>query len=175
MDVCAREPICARFVPERGEAVRYFKTCKPMKDVTKIKNITEAITDSYGKNQKSGYLRDVSMGNRAASDEKSSGQENENVPDIRFSLAQYSEVDRHDIVAIIRPHVGTAVDKNPEDYAKYLAGKGVNIPVKDAWEFALEASRRNMADARKRAAKRRGDSETPEKPSPAIARHTANP
>ena len=43
-----------------------------LKDITKIKNITEAITDSYGKNQKFGYLRDVSMPSLNDSKEKSS-------------------------------------------------------------------------------------------------------
>ena len=66
---------------------------KLFKDVTKIENITEVITNSYGKNPKFGYLRDVSMPNINQSGEKSSGA----AEDIRKTDVSKSDVsDRSD-------------------------------------------------------------------------------
>ena len=76
---------------------------------------------------------------------------------IRFSVAQYSEADRDDIIAMLKPYAGIMLDRDGADYAAYLAAKGVNIPAEDARIFALEATRENMKTARERAAKRRND------------------
>lgn len=76
---------------------------------------------------------------------------------IRFSVAQYSEADRDDIIAMLKPYAGIMLDRDGADYAAYLAAKGVNIPAEDARIFAFEATRENMKTARERAAKRRND------------------
>lgn len=78
-------------------------------------------------------------------------------PDIRYSLSEYSEADRNDIIAMLKPYAGIVLDRDGADYAKYLAAKGVDIPAEDARIFALEATRENMKTARERAAKRRND------------------
>lgn len=88
------------------------------------------------------------------SGEKSSDSGDES---IRFSVAQYSEADRDDIIAMLKPYAGIMLDRDGADYAAYLAAKGVNIPAEDARIFALEATRENMKTARERAAKRRND------------------
>ena len=76
-------------------------------------------------------------------------------PDIRFSLGEFSEADQRDIVAILQPYVGMNTEREPMDYRKYLAEHGVEISDQDAWEFALEAVRQNIAFARKRNEERR--------------------
>ena len=76
-------------------------------------------------------------------------------PDIRFSLGEFSEADQRDIVAILQPYVGMNTEREPVDYQKYLAEHGVEISEQDAWEFALEAVRQNIAFARKRSEERR--------------------
>lgn len=76
-------------------------------------------------------------------------------PDIRFGLGEYSEADQRDIVAILQPYVGMNTEREPVDYRKYLAEHGVEISEQDAWEFALEAVRQNIAFARKRSEERR--------------------
>ena len=75
-------------------------------------------------------------------------------PDIRYSLAEYSEADQRDIVAILRPFVGKFAE-DEEAVVKYLAERGVEIGAKDARYFALEAARENMAAARRRAGEQR--------------------
>ena len=69
---------------------------KLFKDVTKIENITEVITNSYGENPKFGYLRDVSMPNINASGKKSSevGQVGQvgQVEDIRKTDVSKSDI-----------------------------------------------------------------------------------
>ena len=74
---------------------------------------------------------------------------------IRFGLGEYSEADQRDIVAILQPYVGMNTEREPVDYRKYLAEHGVEISDQDAWEFALEAVRQNIAFARKRNEERR--------------------
>ena len=76
-------------------------------------------------------------------------------PDIRFGLGEYSEADQRDIVAILQPYTGMNAEREPADYQKYLAEHGVEISEQDAWEFALEAVRQNIAFARKRSEERR--------------------
>ena len=76
---------------------------------------------------------------------------------LRFALSGYSEADRNDIIAMLKPYAGIVLDRDGADYAKYLAAKGVDIPAEDARMFALEATRENMKTARERAAKRRND------------------
>ena len=76
-------------------------------------------------------------------------------PDIRFGLGEYSEADQRDIVAILQPYTGMNAEREPADYQKYLAEHGVEISEQDAWEFALEAVRQNIAFARKRSDERR--------------------
>ena len=72
-----------------------------------------------------------------------------------FSLSEYSEADQRDIVAILQPYTGMNAEREPADYRKYLAEHGVEISEQDAWEFALEAVRQNIAFARKRSEERR--------------------
>ena len=74
---------------------------------------------------------------------------------LRFSLGEYSEADQRDIVAILQPYTGMNAEREPADYQKYLAEHGVEISEQDAWEFALEAVRQNIAFARKRSEERR--------------------
>ena len=74
---------------------------------------------------------------------------------IRFGLGEYSEADQRDIVAILQPYTGMNAEREPADYQKYLAEHGVEISEQDAWEFALEAVRQNIAFARKRSEERR--------------------
>lgn len=75
----------------------------------------------------------------------------------RYSLSDYSDADRRDIISVLKPLVGTYAEKSAADYAQYLAGKGVELPEADARYFALEAVRENMAAARQRSNKARGD------------------
>ena len=77
--------------------------------------------------------------------------------DLRFSMGVYSEADQRDIITILKPYTGHYAERTAEEYAAYLAERGVNIPPKDAWSFALEACRENMADARKRGIQRRNN------------------
>ncbi len=93
---------------------------------------------TYGKTPRKAAVQMATMDNR-----------------LRFSLGEYSEADQKDIVAILKPYTGQYVERNPEDYAKYLAEKGVNIPAKDAWLYALEACRENQKEARRRERERR--------------------
>ncbi|MBS1369738.1 MAG: hypothetical protein HPZ91_07245 [Lentisphaeria bacterium] len=83
--------------------------------------------------------------------------ENQENPDIRYSLSEYSEADRNDIIAMLKPYAGIVLDRDGADYAKYLAAKGVDISATDARMFALEATRENMKAAREKATKRRND------------------
>lgn len=76
---------------------------------------------------------------------------------LRFALSGYSEADRNDIIAMLKPYAGIVLDRDGADYAKYLAAKGVDIPAEDARMFALEATRENMKAARERGVKRRND------------------
>ena len=76
-------------------------------------------------------------------------------PDIRFSIAEYSQEEQRDIVDVLKPFTGSIVDKSPEEYAAYLKDKGVEIPADDAFRFAQEAARQKMKEARKAADQRR--------------------
>ena len=76
-------------------------------------------------------------------------------PDVRFSLAQYSEEDQRDIVAVLKPFVGTYIQKDKEDYQAYLKSKGIDVSLKDAWSFALEAAHQARSDSVKRSRQRR--------------------
>ena len=76
---------------------------------------------------------------------------------LRFSMGVYSEADQRDIITMLKPYTGHYAELTAEEYAAYLAEKGVNIPPKDAWIFALEACRENLADARKRGIQRRNN------------------
>lgn len=51
--------------------IQQVKNGKLLKDITKIENITQDITNSYGKNPKFGFLRDASIDSIPASSEKS--------------------------------------------------------------------------------------------------------
>lgn len=75
----------------------------------------------------------------------------------RFSLNQYSDADQKDIVAILKPYTGRTMERSPDDFAAYLAAKGVNIPAEDAWVFAVEACRENQEEARQRSSQRRNN------------------
>ena len=78
--------------------------------------------------------------------------------DIRYMLAEYSEGQIRDIVAILKPYVGTFADRSKSDYAKYLSDQGVKLSSEeDALDFAFEAARQNNREARQRARKRRDD------------------
>ena len=74
---------------------------------------------------------------------------------IRFSLAEYSDEDQRDIVAILRPFVGMTVERDAEDYQRYLERMGVDIPAKDALGFAVEARYSNTAEAIRRSKEKR--------------------
>ena len=74
-----------------------------------------------------------------------------------FSLGVYSEADQKDIVAMLKPYTGQYMERTPDDYATYLAAKGVNIPAKDAWIYAVEACRENQEEARQRSIQRRNN------------------
>ncbi len=50
---------------------------------------------------------------------------------LRFSLSDYSDEDYRDIVALLRPYVGQAVEKDAEDYQRYLKKMGVDVPADD--------------------------------------------
>lgn len=69
---------------------------------------------------------------------------------IRFALEEYPEEDRRDIVKILKPFTGHYAEREAKEYQAYLKSKGVDIPVQDAWEFAVEAARENMQDSRRR-------------------------
>ena len=93
--------------------------------------------------------------NPAADTNITSSGEKSSENDLSFSIGEYSEADQRDIVAILQPYTGMNAEREPVDYRKYLAEHGVEISEQDAWEFALEAVRQNIAFARKRSEERR--------------------
>lgn len=80
---------------------------------------------------------------------------NKRKDDVRYSIEEYSESDRRDIVAILQPFVGQVVDLKESEYRKYLLDHGVDIPEEDAKAFAVEAMRANQKLARQRGIRKR--------------------
>ena len=91
---------------------------------------------------------------KAATDNNGSyDQEN---PDIRYSLSDYSEADRFDLIKVIKPYVGRSMNKSDADYLKFFKDK--NLPVyteADAHEIAATAMYENRSDSRRAAAQKR--------------------
>ena len=91
---------------------------------------------------------------KAATDNNGSyDQEN---PDIRYSLSDYSEADRFDLIKAIKPYVGRSMNKSDADYLKFFKDK--NLPVyteADAHEIAATAMYENRSDRRRAAAQKR--------------------
>ena len=77
-------------------------------------------------------------------------------PDIRYSLSDYSEADRFDLIKVIKPYVGRNMNKSDADYLKFFKDK--NLPVyteADAHEIAATAMYENRSDSRRAAAQKR--------------------
>ena len=75
--------------------------------------------------------------------------------ELRFAISDYSLEEQKDIVDVLKPFVGTIVDQEPKEYARYLKEHGVEISEKDSFRFAQEAARQKMQQARKAADARR--------------------
>ena len=91
---------------------------------------------------------------KAATD--NNGSYDPNNQDIRYSLADYSEADRFDLIKAIKPYVGRSMNKSDADYLKFFKDK--NLPVyteADAHEIAATAMYENRSDSRRAAAQKR--------------------
>ena len=82
--------------------------------------------------------------------------ENASAEEFRFSIADFSEEKQRNIMDILSPFVGDVVERDREEYADYLASRGVkNVSPDDASHFALEIVRRkHLAALAARRAKR---------------------
>lgn len=80
-----------------------------------------------------------------------SGFDKKDVKNIKFSLEQYSDAERGDIVTFLKPYVGRAMERSDADYLKHLRKNGFNVASEeDAHVFASEAQNANERDARER-------------------------
>ncbi|MBR7119964.1 MAG: hypothetical protein IKC77_07190 [Lentisphaeria bacterium] len=74
--------------------------------------------------------------------------ENASAEEFRFSIADFSEEQQRNIMDILSPFVGDVVERDREEYADYLASRGVkNVSPDDAFHFALEIVRRKHLTA----------------------------
>ena len=94
--------------------------------------------------------------------ENASGDLSEN-PDIRFSLADYSEEEQPDSIDILRPFVGTDINRKEELYRNYLKGKAIHIPDEDADAFFRMAVRENKNEALRSSGMKRRKLSEPDK------------
>ena len=94
--------------------------------------------------------------------ENASGDLLEN-PDIRFSIADYSEEEQQDYIDILRPFVGTDINMRENLYRNYLKEKGVHIPDEDADAFFRMAVRENKNEALRSSGMKRRKLSEPDK------------
>ena len=87
-----------------------------------------------------------------------SGFNKKDAKNIKFSLEQYSDAERGDIVTFLKPYVGRAMERSDADYLKHLRKNGFNVASEeDAHVFASEAKSANERDARIQGAKSRDE------------------
>ncbi len=87
-----------------------------------------------------------------------SGFDKKDAKNIKFSLEQYSDAERGDIVTFLKPYVGRAMERSDADYLKHLRKNGFNVASEeDAHVFASEAQNANERDARIQGAKSRDE------------------
>ncbi|MBQ7207995.1 MAG: hypothetical protein IJS01_09385 [Lentisphaeria bacterium] len=94
---------------------------------------------------------------KAETDENGRGRTDTDGGELRFSIDEYSESTQRDIIDLLRPFVGTVVEKEPEAYAAYLKRMGADVPPEDAIRFAVIAKYENTEARAKRKRKMRDD------------------
>ena len=77
--------------------------------------------------------------------------------DIRFSLSDFSVEDERDYVSILKPYVGSVIEKSGSEYRQYLEKHGVQVTDDQAWYLAQIAKNENMKLARERGKRKRED------------------
>ena len=91
----------------------------------------------------------------ARSVRKGNGKVRNGTGEVRFSIVDYSEEEQQDYIDILRPFVGTDINRKEELYRNYLKEKGVHIPDEDADAFFRMAVRENKNEALRNGMKRR--------------------
>lgn len=115
--------------------------------------IIETDSGSFGRKTKAIIALNNTQVKSATDNNGSYDPEN---PDIRYSLSDYSEADRFDLIKAIKPYVGRSMNKSDADYLKFFKDK--NLPVyteADAHEIAATAMYENRSDSRRAAAQKR--------------------